>query len=439
MEKGFFFQPYSAKTHGMELLIILGLTLLNGLFALSEMALVSSKKPRLKALADNGDRGAAAALKLLEDPSSFLSAIQIGITSIGIVAGAFGASALSADVAPLIKEAIPALSDNADEIAFIMVIVLTTYLSLVLGELLPKRVALAAPEKLAALVAPGMGLLAIVGAPLVWFLKLSTELLLRILGLANVKAQEVTEEEVRSMIEEGHAAGVLESREREMIEGVMMMADRGVRSIMTPRHQVVWLDPDAPRADTLTRIAQSGHSRFPVAKGSLDGLVGIIQAKDFVVRDNGVDLGAAAHPPLVIHEGLSVMRLLEQMRDRPVRMAIVVDEHGEIQGIVTAADILGAIAGDDVALSSGEAVSSPVQRDDGTWLVDGMMRIETFAQHFELVRAPEAGDAETVAGLVVHCLQRVPKVGDSVEIGLLHIEVIDMDRMRIDKILVTQR
>lgn len=423
----------------MELLIIVGLTLLNGVFAMSEMALVSSKKPRLKALADGGDKGAKAALKLLDDPSSFLSSIQIGITSIGIVAGAYGASALAGDVAPIIISVVPDLRESADEIAFVIVIILTTFLSLVLGELVPKRVALTAPERIAATVAPGMQLLAIIGAPLVWVLKASTELLLRLLGLSNVKAQDVTEEEVRSMIEEGHAAGVLESRERDMIEGVMLMADRGVRSIMTPRHQIVWLDPEAPREVTLRRITESGHSRFPVAKGSLSGLVGIIQAKDLVVRDNGVDLTEAAHRPLVVPESLSVMRLLEQMRDSPVRMAIIVDEHGEVQGIVTAADILGAIAGDDVALSSEEAVAAPLEREDGTWLVDGMMRIEEFSNHFALPNAPDAGEAETVAGLVVHALQRVPMAGDAVDIGKLHIEVIDMDRMRIDKLLVQLR
>lgn len=423
----------------MELLIIVCLTLLNGVFAMSEMALVSSKKPRLKALADGGDKGAKAAIKLLDDPSSFLSSIQIGITSIGIVAGAYGASALAGDVAPMILSFAPDLRETADEIAFVVVIVLTTFLSLVLGELVPKRVALTAPERISATVAPAMRLLAVIGAPLVWVLKASTELLLRLLGLSNVKAQDVTEEEVRSMIEEGHAAGVLESRERDMIEGVMLMADRGVRSIMTPRHQIVWLDPDASREDTLRRISESGHSRFPVAKGSLSGLVGIIQAKDLVVRDNGVDLTEAAHPPLVVPESLSVMRLLEQMRDSAVRMAIIVDEHGEVQGIVTAADILGAIAGDDVALSSEEAVAAPLKRDDGTWLVDGMMRIEEFSSHFALSNAPDAGEAETVAGLVVHALQRVPKAGDTVDIGKLHIEVIDMDRMRIDKVLVQVR
>ena len=423
----------------MELLIILALTMLNGVFAMSEMALVSSKRPRLKALADAGSGGARAALKLLDDPSGFLSAIQVGITSIGIIAGAYGASALAEDVAPLIVHAAPTLAETADEIAFIVVIVLTTFLSLILGELVPKRVALVAPEKIASAIAPPMTLVALVGAPLVWILKATTEVLLRILGLARVKPQEVTEEEVRSIIEEGHAAGVLESREREMIEGVMTMADRGVRSIMTPRHQIVWLDPDAPPAQTIATIRDSGHSRFPVARGGVDGLIGIVQTKDLVVRDERVAVEAATHPALVVPEGLSVMRLLEQMRDHPVRMAMVVDEHGSIQGLVTAADILGAIAGDDVALSSEEAVAPPRERADGSWLVDGMMQLDAFTEFFDLTHQPDADEAQTVAGLVFHKLQRVPAAGDILDLATLRIEVVDMDRMRVDKVLVTRR
>lgn len=423
----------------MELLIIFGLTLLNGVFAMSEMALVSSKRPRLKALADSGHGGAGTALKLLDDPSGFLSAIQVGITSIGIIAGAYGASALAEDVAPLIIGAAPTLAESADEIAFVLVIVLTTFMSLILGELVPKRVALVAPERIASFVAPSMRMVAVAGAPLVWILKGTTEILLRVLGLARVKPQEVTEEEVRSIIEEGHAAGVIESREREMIEGVMTMADRGVRSIMTPRHQIVWLEAEAPASTTIATIRDSGHSRFPVARGGLEGLIGIVQTKDLVVQDEHLAVETATHPALVVPERLSVMRLLEQMRDHPVRMAVVVDEHGSIQGLVTAADILGAIAGDDVALSSEEAVAAPVERADGTWLVDGMMQIHEFMDFFKLANLPDADDAQTVAGLVVHKLQQVPTPGDSVQLLDLAIEVVDMDRMRVDKVLVTRR
>ncbi len=425
-----------SRVEPLELAILLLLVLVNGVFAMSELAIVSAKKPRLKARAERGDKGAKAALKLVDDPSRMLSTVQIGITLIGIVAGAYGATALADDLAPVIKDNLPALSEWADDIAFGIVIVLATYLSLVLGELVPKRIAMTAPEVIAGIVAPGMAMLATASGPLVWLLKASTDGLLRLLGMHHTKQSDVTEEEIHSLLEEGHAAGLIEPEERHMITGVMRLGDRTVRAVMTPRPDIVWLDPQRSIEDNLTRIRESGHSRFPVAEGGVDNVVGVVQTKDLLTLfGEGIDLRGAMHRPIIVPENLSVLRLLDSMRGNPVRMVFVADEYGSVQGLVTAADLLEAIAGNG-ALSADEALAAPVQRADGSWLVDGMMPIDEFER---LMRAPglaEIGQFETVAGLVIHLMQKIPSIGEKVEHWPLSFEVIDLDGRRIDKVIV---
>lgn len=421
----------------MEIVILILLVLLNGVFALSELAIVSAKKPRLKARAEAGDKGAQAALKLLEDPSRLLSTVQIGITLIGIIAGAYGATAIADDLAPVLLSWFPSLGALASQAAFSVVIVLTTYLSLVLGELVPKRIALAAPETLAAIVAGPMALLASATGPLVWLLKASTETVLRLIGAHRTKQADVTEEEIHSLIEEGQTAGLIEAEEREMITGIMRLGDRTVRAIMTPRLEIVWLDPGKDRDETLKTIATSGHSRFPVAEGGIDNLIGVTQAKDLLVASaNGAwDIAAAAHPPVIVPESMSVLRLLETMRENPVRMLFVADEYGVIQGLITAADVLESIAG-DTALSSDDAIDPPVQRNDGSWLLDGMTPIDEFEHLFSLRGLDEQGDFDTVAGFVIHLMQRLPNVGDKTSFGALEFEIVDLDGRRIDKLIV---
>lgn len=421
----------------MEIAILIFLVLLNGLFAMSELAIVSAKKPRLKARADSGDAGAKAALKLLEDPSRLLSTVQIGITLIGIIAGAYGATAIADDLSPIIATQFPTTARFADDIAFGIVIALTTYLSLVLGELVPKRIALTAPETLAGMVAPPMALLAQASGPVVWVLKSSTEAVLRLVGAHRTKQADVTEEEIHSLIEEGHSAGLIEAEEREMITGVMRLGDRTVRTIMTPRLEIVWLDQSKPREETLALIAESGHSRFPVAGGGLDNLIGVTQTKELLVAsaNGGWDLKAASHPPIIVPESMSVLRLLEAMRDNPVRMLFVADEYGVIQGLVTAADVLESIAG-DAALSTDEAIAKPVQREDGSWLLDGMTPIDEFEQLMSVRGLAEEGYFDTLAGFVIHLLQRLPAVGDTTEYSDLKFEIVDLDGRRIDKIIV---
>lgn len=424
----------------MELLILVLLILLNGVFALSEMAIVSSRKPRLQAMADKGNAGAKTALRLLEDPSKMLSTVQIGITGIGVIAGAYGATSLADDLTPWVASLHTALVPHASAIAFGLVILATTFLSLVLGELIPKRIALTAPEGFASIMAPMMAMIEVIASPLVWILRASTESVIRLLGLHHTRQEDVTEEELQSLIVEGERAGVIEEEEREMIQGVMRLGDRSVKAIMTPRTEVIWLDPDTPRDELLKEITDSGHSRFPVANGNADQIVGVVQTKELfahLARTGTIDLKAVMHQPAFVPETMPVLKLLESMRGNPVRMVIVSDEYGAVQGIVTAADLLESIAGDD-ALSIEEGLSPPVQRDDGSWLVDGMTPVDEFEQLVGVRGLDEDEGYSTVAGLVMHLLRAVPKTGDKAVRDPLTFEVVDMDGRRIDKVLVSK-
>jgi putative hemolysin len=349
-----------------------------------------------------------------------LSTVQIGITLIGIVAGAYGATAIADDLAPMIAAAAPGLAPwLARDIAFGVVIVLTTYLTLVLGELVPKRIAMSAPEPIAGLTAPFMALLARVSGPVVWLLTVSTDGLLRILGLHRLRPSDLTEEEIHALIEEGHSAGLIEPEEREMITGVMRLGDRTVRTIMTPRRDIVWLDPSLPWSENAKAIRESGHSRFPVAVGGADNVIGIVQTKDLVTTaGGGSDVRAAMHAPVFVPESMSVLHLLETMRAGAVRMLLVADEYGTLEGLVTAADVLECIAG-DVALSVGEAIEPPKRREDGSWLVDGMTPIDEFAFLMGAPHLAEDAQIETVAGLVLNLMQRLPQVGEAVRHGAL--------------------
>ena len=422
----------------MELLILVLLILLNGVFALSEMAIVSSRRPRLKAMADRGNGGAKTALRLIDDPSKLLSTVQIGITAIGVIAGAYSATALSDDLTPIVASWHPMLAPQAELIAFSVVIVFTTFLSLVLGELIPKRIALSAPEPMAAAMAPVMALIETAASPLVWLLRFVTEGVIRLLGLHRTRQEDVTEEELQSLIVEGEKAGVIEEEERDMIQSVMRLGDRSVKAIMTPRTEVIWLDPDTPREELLQEITDSGHSRFPVADGDADQIVGVVQTKELfahLARTGTIDLKAVMHPPIFVPETMPVLKMLEAMRGNAVRMVIVSDEYGGVLGLVTAADLLESIAG-DAALSEDEGLAPPVLRDDGSWLVDGMTPVDEFEQLVGVRDLDTDEGFSTVAGLVMHLLRTLPKEGDKVEREPLQFEVVDMDGRRIDKVLV---
>lgn len=425
----------------MELFILLALIALNGVFALSELAIISSRRNRLQMRADKGDRGAKVALKLQEDPSRFLSTVQVGITLIGIIAGAYGATALAEDVAPVIIELLPSLAAQADLIAFSVVIAATTYLSIVIGELVPKRIAITAPEAFASLMAPPMSMLASLAFPVVFILRGSTNLILAVLGMSKVNADLMTEEEIESVIEEGAASGAIDEDERAMIRSVMRLADRDVRSIMTSRKDVVWLDLDDPPEQLLKQIAESHHSRFPVARGDLEHVISVVQTKDLLALSEGKrlpDFKTAGHAPLFVPDTMTVLNLLESMQASAVQMALVSDELGHIEGIVTAADVLGAIAG-DVAFSPEDGLARPQKREDGSWLLDGRMAIEDAEIALGSDLTPEDDPPyTTVAGLVIHHLQRIPDLGDAAVSSGWRFEVIDMDGRRIDKLLVAR-
>lgn len=424
----------------IEFFILLGLIVVNGVFAMSELAIVSARPARLQGNADKGDAGAKAVLSLQDDPSRFLSTVQIGITLVGIVAGAYGATAIAEELSPLIANAVPAVEAQAGQIAFGLVIVLTTYLSLVIGELVPKRIALIAPEAIATTMAPPMAFISRMAFPVVWLLRVSTEGLLSLLGLAGIRQDSVTEEEIHAILEEGATSGVIDLEEQRMMRGVMRLADRDIRSIMIPRPDIVWIDTDDSWAEIKQEILASGKSRFPVADERLDHVFGVVQTKDLLACDlsgDGPDLKKVARPVTFVPETLSVMRLLESMQESEVRMALVVDEHGSIQGMVTAADLLGAIAGDS-AFSPGEGIDRPARREDGSWLVDGLMSVEDLEI---LLSAPDFGEADggttTVGGMIIHQLQRLASDGDVVHISGYRFEVLDLDGRRIDKVLVT--
>ncbi len=418
-----------------EVLVILLLILLNGFFALSEMALVSAKRSRLQAAAEQGRSGARSALALLEDPTTFLSAIQIGITLIGILTGVYSGATLATWLEQIITGWGLETRYN-DEIAFSVVVVLVTFVSLIIGELVPKRVALSHAETLAMFVAPVMRVFARIMTPAVWLLRNSVNLVLKIVPVSSAPQAAVTEDDVRALVAEGTHAGVFLASERRLLEGVLALADRKVGSIMIPRQDVIWLDLEEPLATLWHQAKESGHARFLVARGKLDNLLGMISLADLseAVHRGRLDADRDLQPPLHIPDSLSVLQLLDQFQKSSSHLAIVTDEYGEIEGITTPIDILKAIAGELPELGSRERPEA-LPRSDGSWLIDGHLSIEELQQR--LNRRDMVGrDYHTVAGFVLSRLGRIPKAGDTLTWRDLKIEIVDMDGVRIDKVLL---
>ncbi|MTI45394.1 putative hemolysin [Roseibium hamelinense] len=414
----------------LEAAILFCLILLNGALAMSELAIVSCRPARLKA---RGSRGAMMALKLTEHPGRFLSSVQIGITLVGVVSGAVSGATLGVRVSGFLEQA-GLTAGLAQPLGVGSVVVVVTYLSLVVGELVPKQIALSNPEAVAARVAPAMTLLAVVAAPLVWVLDTSGKAVLSLLGLDRERRQGVSDEEIHLLIAEAATEGVIEKGETEMIEGVMRIADRTARGLMTPRHEVVAANITDTRQQILDRFIETGRTRLPLRDGGPDEIVGVLHSRDLLgVSDEDFDPRHLMMKPTVIHDGLPAMDVVDRLRATPEHILLVYDEYGHFEGIVTAMDVLGAIAGGFDESEKDEP--KVVEREDGSLLIAGWMPIDEFADRLE-IKLPDDGDYETVAGLVLYLSSELPVVGQVVRAGDWKIEVVDMDGRRVDKLLV---
>ncbi|RIH86330.1 Hemolysin C [Calidithermus terrae] len=421
----------------MEILIVVILTLFNGVFAMSELALVSARKARLQQQAEDGNLGAKAALELLEHPSRLLSTVQVGITVIGTVAGAYGGSTIAKKYLEPAVAQVPVLAAYKQEIAFALVVLLISYLSLVLGELVPKRLAMRNPERISTIVAYPMQFVAMVSKPLVWLLTASTEAVLRVFGIRGASESTVTEEEIKVLIDEGTKAGVFEEAEQEIVTSALDLADRQAVSFMTPRHDIVWIDLEEPIEVIQRLIMENPHARFPVAEGDLDKVVGIIRARDLLDGDLSKEtICARMQKPLVVPDGFSGLELLEQFKRERTHMALVVDEYGNLQGLVTLHDILEAIVGDLPGSDDNEEEPWVVAREDGSYLLDGALPVEELKKLFDLDELPEEDEYRTLGGFVVNRLEHIPKAGEHFTWHHLRFEVVDMDLNRVDKVLV---
>jgi putative hemolysin len=423
----------------LSIIIISILILLNGVFSMYELAMVSSRKVRLEQKAEEGDNGARAALVLLETPNRFLSTVQVGITLIGIISGAFGGASLAAPLG-LVFTRWGWFGESAQSVAFFAVVASITYLSLVFGELLPKRIALNNAEVIASSLSGVMGTLSKITRPIVSFLTLSSEFAMKLLGLKSKPEPAITEEEIKLLIEEGRAGGVFEAAEQDMVSGVFRLGERRVDAMMTPRTDVLWIDLDDDRETILREMIASDYSRIPVARGDLDTVEGIIDVKDLV----GVDLHSAdfhleeyIRTPLYVPENMAALKVFDQFRTSGIHQALVIDEYGGVQGMVTLYDVLEAIVG-EIPQDEEDKEQEAVLRTDGSWLFDGMIAIDELKEILEVDEFPGETrvDFQTLSGFVMDQLGTIPKVGQSFEWDRFTFEVVDMDARRVDRVLV---
>ncbi|MFL0415257.1 hemolysin family protein [uncultured Sphingomonas sp.] len=422
----------------IDVLIILALVALNGVFAMSELAIVSARKARLEAIARGGNRGARAALALAADPGKFLSTVQIGITLIGIIAGAYSGASLGTPTAARL-EALGVPAHIAANLGFAIVIGLTTYASLIIGELVPKQFALRKPEAVAIWIALPMTWLAVATKPLVWLLDATSALVFRLLRLNRESEEHVTAEEIHHIVAEASRSGIIEEHERSIISGVVRLADRPVREVMTPRTEVEWLDSSLDDAMIRTKILASAHSRLPVAEGSIDAVIGVVQARDIartLAQGDSLDLKQLVRKAPVVVDQIDAMDALDALRRADVPMALIHDEYGHFEGIVTPADLLAAIAGEFASDAEPGEGPNLVEREDGSMLVAGTMAADALAERLG-IDLPEDRDYATVAGLALAVFRHLPNEGESfVEQGW-KFEVVDLDGRRIDKLLVS--
>jgi putative hemolysin len=423
-----------------EITAIFVLLVANGMFAMSEIAIVTARKSRLQELANKGVTRARTALNLANDPNAFLSTVQIGITLVGILAGAFGGGTLTEWLAGQLS-AFPVLASHSRSIALGIVVLVITYFSVIIGELVPKRLALAHPEPIATVMAPPMRLVLKLCAPLVRVFSLSTDLVFRLFGKRFDEQPHVTEDEIKTLIRQGMAAGVIEESEQEMVEAVFQLGDKRAQSLMTPRTEIVWLEMSDSAERINSKLAESGRSRFPVCRRDLNNVVGVVQAKDLLLAllsGEQINFESVMQQPAFVPRSMPALEVLEHIKKSGSHLVLVVNEYGEIDGLLTHHDILEAIAGD---MPLGKAPPEPkaVQREDGSWLLDGMLSVDEFKEIFELNSLPgEKRDAfQTLGGFIFNQMGRVPEVSEYFEWDGLRFEIVDMDGKRIDKVLVS--
>ena len=427
---------------GVEILIIALLIFGNGLFAISEMAVITARRWRLQDWAKKGDAHAKVALELAESPNRFLSSVQVGLTLIGVLVGVFAGRGIAEWMADYLQST-QLVGVFHREIGLGLVVLVITFFLLVIGELVPKRLAMRHPETIATWVALPLRWLARLSAPIVHLLSLATDLVCRLFGKAQLQEPPVTQEEIKTLMQQGIEAGVFEERAEDMVEAVLRLGAKSARSLMTPRTQIAWLDLESSMEQICDKISASGRSRFPVGTGSLDKVTGVVQAKDILalkLANKPIDLNALMRPPLFVPRSIPVLELLESFKNGNEHIALVVDEYGGIEGLLTHHDILEAIAGD---IPIGEEPVDPkaVRRHDGSWLLDGMLSVDEFKEIFQIDALPgEKRDAyQTLGGFVYTQMGRVPSSGESFEWLGLRFEITDMDGKRIDKVLVTSK
>jgi putative hemolysin len=425
----------------MDVALLFFLIVLNALFAMSEMALTASRKARLQVMIEAGESGAQAAMDLHENPTKFLSVVQIGITSIGILNGIVGDAAFSAPFAHWLHERF-AIQERAAEItATAMVVVIITFVTIIFGELVPKRIGQTHPESVARLVSRPMEWLSQIGRPFVRLLTVCTETTLRLLGIKDGPGRSVTEEEIAASLEEGVDAGIIEAQEHQMVRNVFRLDDRQVGSMMIPRAEIVWLDVAASPEDVLGLIGNEEHSRYPVCRGGLDDVLGVISAQTLlqqVMKGQSMALADGLQPSVFVPETLSGMELLEHFRASSAQLVFVVDEYGEVQGMITVRDVLEAITGEFATPTADDAWA--VQREDGSWLFDGLIPVPELKDRLEMKELPEEdrGRYNTLAGMIMLLLGRLPHTADSVEWDQWRFEVVDLDGKRVDKVLASR-
>jgi putative hemolysin len=427
---------------GFEIFLIFLLVILNGLFALSEIAILSSRKPRLQHLVNKGNLRAKVALDLANAPDHFLSTVQAGITLVGILAGAFGGATLSESVSAYLVQ-FPLLVEYAEPISLVIVVISITYFSLIIGELIPKQLALKNPEKVACLVAIPMRTLSVAMYPIVRFLTFSTNIIIRSFGIKGSTSPSVTEDEIKVMLDEGTKAGTFNEVEQEMVERVFRLADKNVNALMTPRTDIVWLDSEEPLEENFKKITESSHSFFPVCKGDIDNVVGIIHIKDLFsasVTAPVISLEHHLRKPLYVVENMLVVQLIEQFKETGIHFAFLVDEYGGIQGLITLNDILKAVVGESIDEKNS---TNPyvVQRADGSYLIDGALMIDEFKDLFGIdsLSEEETGNYQTLAGFTINQMGKIPRAGQFFIWRDLRIEVVDMDGNRVDKLLISKK